>query len=130
MKVSERLVARLRRELPALGIPEGTTLHRTYAEATPDEAPLSWFALGPDGTDLRLGSRIPMGRLLREPVIVAGPEPYSSSFDPHTEIRTPEGVSTPRRAGGPGRSSHLQSGPRPPTTLMEEQPCSTKSTTS
>ncbi|NML54783.1 hypothetical protein HHL19_18740 [Streptomyces sp. R302] len=89
MRTSERLVARLREELPELGIPEGATLHRTYVEAIADEAPLAWFALGPDGADLRLGSRIPMGRLLREPVIVAGREPYSSDFDPHVEVGIP-----------------------------------------
>ncbi|MFF6794274.1 hypothetical protein ACFY9C_34990 [Streptomyces filamentosus] len=92
MRISDRLVARLREELPDLGIPEGATLHRTHAEATPDDAPLSWFALGPDGSDLRIGSRIPMGRLLREPVIVAAREPYSSSFDPHTEVGLPADI--------------------------------------
>ena len=92
MRTSDRLVARLREELPELSIPEGTTLHRTYAEATPDEGPLSWFALGPDGTDLQLGSRIPMGRLLREPVIVAGREPYSPDWNPHTEVGIPADI--------------------------------------
>ncbi|MFB7341258.1 hypothetical protein ACFCZ6_14470 [Streptomyces hydrogenans] len=93
MRTSERLVARLREELPELNIPEGTTLHRTYAEAAPDGAPLSWFALGPDGSDLRIGSRVPMGRLLREPVIAAAREPYSSDFDPHTEVGIPADIS-------------------------------------
>ncbi|MFC8465969.1 hypothetical protein [Streptomyces sp. NPDC057250] len=89
MRTSHRLLARLREELPQLGIPEGATLHRTYAAATSDKGPLVWFALGPDGEDLRIGSRVPMGRLLREPAIVAGREPYSSDFDPHTEVGVP-----------------------------------------
>ncbi|MGW8326459.1 hypothetical protein ACWGLE_00985 [Streptomyces sp. NPDC055897] len=99
MRTSDRLVARLRAELPELNIPEGTTLHRTYAEATADHGALSWFALGPDGADLRLGSRIPMGRLLREPIIVSGREPYCTRFDPHTEIDVPSDVSLARCTG-------------------------------
>ncbi|MEW1638630.1 hypothetical protein AB0469_31800 [Streptomyces sp. NPDC093801] len=91
-RTSDRLVARLRRDLPELGIPEGATLHRTYAEAHPDKAPLSWFTLGPDGADLRLGSRIPMGALLRAPAVTAGPDPFMPDFDPHTCIDLPEHI--------------------------------------
>ncbi|KIF07519.1 hypothetical protein PL81_01535 [Streptomyces sp. RSD-27] len=89
-RTSDRLVARLRRELPELGIPEGATLHRTYAEAYRDKAALSWFALGPDGRDLRIGSRIPMGQLLRAPVLVAMPDVYATPHDPHTCIEIPD----------------------------------------
>ncbi|MEU9000514.1 hypothetical protein [Streptomyces sp. NPDC048551] len=89
MRTSDRLVARLRAELPELNIPEGTTLHRTYAEAHTDKAPLSWFALAPDGPDLRLGSRIPMGVLLQAHALTAEPDPLMPDHDPHTCITVP-----------------------------------------
>ena len=89
-RISGRLVARLRRELPELGIPEGATLHRVYAEAHRDKAPLSWFALGPGWQDLRIGSRIPMGVLLRAPTLAAEPDPLVPEHDPCICIVVPE----------------------------------------
>lgn len=65
--VADRLLRRLRTE--GVDIPEGSTLHRTFASgATKRAGAWSWFALAPDGSDLKLGSQNSMGTLLSEPV--------------------------------------------------------------
>jgi hypothetical protein len=59
------MLARLRRVLPAGTLPEGTTFARSYAGTRQRaDGAWSWFAVGPDGSDLCLGSHWPMHALL------------------------------------------------------------------
>jgi hypothetical protein len=65
--VSERLLQRLRAE--GVEVPDGSTLHRTFATgSTRRVGAWSWFALAPDGSELKLGSQHSMGELLALPV--------------------------------------------------------------
>jgi hypothetical protein len=67
MTLQERLLARLRSELPELDLPEGTQLVRTYRNRRTGLGTWSWHAFGPSGRDLRIGSHWPMAELLRAP---------------------------------------------------------------
>jgi len=49
-------------------LPEGTTLHRTYAGRLQKQAGAwTWYAVGPNGEDLNFGSYCTVGELLRAP---------------------------------------------------------------
>jgi hypothetical protein len=61
--MSDRMLQRLRDE--GLDVPEGSTLHRTYASsANRRNGAWSWFALAPDGSELGIGSQHAMKFLL------------------------------------------------------------------
>ncbi|MFF4385595.1 hypothetical protein ACFY0G_02195 [Streptomyces sp. NPDC001552] len=86
---SERLLLRLR-EL-GLDLPEDASLVRTNApRSARSNAAWSWFALGPDGAELHVGSRHPIGELLAAPVLVAHEDGNSSPYDPDVNITTPD----------------------------------------
>jgi hypothetical protein len=66
---AERLLLRLRAE--GLRLPEGARLRRVYPSASMRNlGAWSWCAVGPDGEELRIGSRHPMGELLHVPALV------------------------------------------------------------
>ncbi|MCM1964864.1 hypothetical protein [Streptomyces sp. G1] len=93
-RVSERLLDRLRTEC-GLDLPEGTRLIRMNAgEANRANGSWSWFTLGPNGEDLRTGSRHTMTELAAAPALVAYRErdlraPHASG---DTVITTPEAM--------------------------------------
>jgi hypothetical protein len=60
---ARRLLDRLRQV--GLDLPEGTRLVRVYpSRAMRSEGAWTWFALGPEGRDLRIGSQHSMAELL------------------------------------------------------------------
>jgi hypothetical protein len=71
MTVQERLLKRLREELPGLDLPEGTRLVRTYRNRRTGIGAWSWHAWGPAGQDLLIGSHWSMRELLAEPALAA-----------------------------------------------------------
>lgn len=89
MRASERLLARLR-EI-GLDLPEGTKLRRVHPSAAMRNlGAWSWCALGPDGTDLHIGSRHPMSELLASDELIAHTDGNGSYTDPDINITTPE----------------------------------------
>lgn len=105
---AERLIARLRAELGAEAVPEGTTLHRTHTSgSTSATGAWSWFAQNAEGGELWLGSQWSMGKLLQcQRWVIDRPTPgsYRDRLDRDTNIdpcqtcrRSDDWVCAPRR---------------------------------
>jgi hypothetical protein len=106
---AERLIVRLRAELGAEAVPEGSALHRTHASgSTSATGAWSWFALDAQGAELWLGSQWPMRKLLQcQRWVIDRPTPDSHrdrldrdiNIDPCQTCRRSDGwACSPRRS--------------------------------
>ncbi|MCL4413427.1 MAG: hypothetical protein M1522_01560 [Actinobacteria bacterium] len=68
MRTSERLLGRLR--LMGMVVPDGSTLHRTYAGRCQRQCDAwSWFILDPEGREV-CGGYVPVAELLQQRLVV------------------------------------------------------------
>lgn len=80
---------RLLRKLRALGLelPEGARLVRTNpSPAARNAGAWCWCAVDGDGRDLRIGSQVPMGELLRASALEANRDDMLRMPDTHIDI--------------------------------------------
>jgi len=85
---SERLIRKLR-DL-GLELPEGSRLIRTNPGPSARNAGAwTWCAIDADGRDLRIGSQVPMGELLRAPALSSWREGFGLRPDIHIDIAAP-----------------------------------------